>query len=433
MSMLRLAQEVGSTSYVDKPKYVIRYVGTQLKTAQHALHYLPKFWRAAEMGLRSCLVCSSPPADPRWLEPLLEIGTKIVYLPRPKRNFDLGCVWRAYRLCRSLEAGIFHCDNMHTSPLMGAALAGVPVRLWTKHSMQPCFEAARTPNLRDRIALSVRTSCTLATRVLAVSSAVRNELLAMGVPPERVMVVRNSINDCDLVRSERGAARRALGLAESDFVFSAVGRSAHVKGWDVLIRAFEPIARVYPHTKLLLAGDTTSAAERAHFVEMERLMDRFGVRDRIVLTGYLTELADVWGATDIFVMPSRSEGDSNALIEALCTGQPCIATRVGSAGDLIRDGENGLLVEREDDVGLSAAMQRLVSEPELRRRLSEANRGVRLAPTIEAYAHKMVDIYADLLRDVTGRELRRAKVTASISTVVGMAAAAVEDLAAALA
>jgi len=432
MSMIRLAREVGSTTYFDKPKYVIRYVGTQLKTAQHALHYLPKFWRAAEMGLRSCLVCSSPPADPRWLDPLLEIGTKIVYLPRPKRNFDLGCVWRAYRLCRTLEAGVFHCDNMHTSPLMGAALAGVPVRLWSKHSMQPCFEAARTPSLRDRVALSVQTSCMLSTRVLAVSSAVRDELLAMGVPAERVVVLRNSINDCDLDRSERGAARAALGLNETDLVISAVGRAAHVKGWDVLIRAFEPIARAYPHAKLLLAGDTTSKAERAHFAELERLMDRFGVRNRIVLTGYLTELADVWGATDIFVMPSRSEGDSNALIEALSTGQPCVATRVGSAGDLIRDGENGLLVAREDVVGLSAALQRLVSEPDLRRRLAEANRGVRLAPTIEEYAHTLVDIYADLLRDVTGRELRRAKLTASVSAAMGIAAAAVEDLAGAL-
>src|SRR5438309_865152 len=109
---------------------LIRYWGSTLKSPwvvyQFALH-LP-----AANGWRTCLVMSRPPESPAWLKPLLDLGTRIEYLPRPHGNVDVGCIWRVYRLCRRLECGVFHCDNIHTSPLIGAALARVPIRLWSK-------------------------------------------------------------------------------------------------------------------------------------------------------------------------------------------------------------------------------------------------------------------------------------------------------------
>ena len=377
--------------------YLIRYVGTQLKTAQHALSYLPLFWRAADLGLRACLVCARPPVDERWLDPLADVGTKIVYLPRPKRNFDAGCALRSYRLCRELNARVFHCDNMHTSPLIGAALAGVPVRIWSKRSMQPCFEQGRRPTLRDRLAVSVRVSCGLSTRVLAVSSAVRDELASMGMNPAKLRVQRNAVNFADTRATERGAARRALGLADDDLVFTAVGRSVHVKGWDLLLEAFAPVARAHPKARLLLVGDTTGEVEREHFEDLELQMAALGIMTRVRLPGYLTDLSDVWGATDVFVMPSRSEGDSNALLQALATTQACIATQVGSAGDLIRNEENGLLVPREDAAALGAAMLRLAGDAALCERLRRANIGRKHAPTIEEYADQVIEVYQQLL------------------------------------
>ena len=390
--------------------YLIRYAGTNLKTAQHALAFMPTFWRASELGLRSCLVCSRPPDDERWLEPFREVNAKVVYLPRPSGNFDFGCAYRCFRLCRELKAHVFHCDNMHTSPLMGAAAAGVPVRVWTKRSMQPSYEACRERTLRDRIALSVRTSCRLSTRVLCVSSAIRDEMVDLGMRAERIKVFRNALNSFDLRVAPRSEARAALGLADDHLVITAVGRPVTVKGWDLLIDAFAGAAMHRPEARLLLVGDITSPAEAPSFQILAERMKALGIRDRVVTPGYLTELRNVWGATDIFVMPSRSEGDSNALLQAMQTGQPCLATRVGSAADLIRDGENGLLIPREDVPAMTTGLRRLVDDRELRERFRRINVNAKHAPSIEEHADMMVDTYATLLRERTGLKVTRNRI-----------------------
>lgn len=382
--------------------YLIRYAGTNLKTAHHALAFMPVFWRATELGLKTCLVCSKPPAELGWLEPFHEVNTKIVYLPRPRGNIDLGCAWRCYKLCRELDALVFHCDNMHTSPLIGAAAAGVPVRVWSKHSMQPSFEAGRKLTLRDRIAVSVRTSCRLSTRVLCVSSAIRDELVGLGMPADRLQVFRNALNEFDIRVNPRDEARAAFGFKPDDLVISALGRPVPVKGWDLLIEAFAQGAMHHPNTKLLLVGDVSSASEKPYFDRLAERMDALGIRDRVVTPGYQTDLGNLWGATDIFVMPSRSEGDSNALLQGIHTGQPCIATRVGSATDLISDGENALLVPREDVPALTAALRRLVDDPGLRARFRSVNVGRKHAPSVEEHADLLVDVYASLLREHAG-------------------------------
>lgn len=379
--------------------YLIRYAGTNLKTSHHALAFMPSFWRATELGLKSCLVCSRPPEDDGWLEPFREVNAKIVYLPRPSGNIDLGCAYRCFKLCRELRAQVFHCDNMHTSPLMGAWAAGVPARVWTKHSMQPSFEAGRERTLRDRIAVSVRTSCRLATRVLCVSSAVRDELVDLGMPAERLQVFRNALNELDVSSNSRQAARAAFGLRDDDLVITCVGRPVPVKGWDLVIEAFAAGAMHRPEAKLLLVGDVSSASEKPDFDRLAGRMTELGIRERVVTPGYQTNLSNVWGATDIFVMPSRSEGDSNALLQALFTGQPCLATRVGSAADLIRDGENGLLIPREDVPAMATGLRRLVDDAALREQFRRLNQGAKHAPSFEEHADMLVDIYAALLRE----------------------------------
>ena len=387
--------------------YLIRYAGTRLKTDHHALAFMPTFWRATELGLKSCLVCSEPPNDLRWLEPLREVNTKIVYLPRPTGNFDVGCAWRCFKLCRELKAQVFHCDNMHTSPLIGAAAAGVPARIWSKHSMQPSFEACRDRTLRDRVAFSVRTSCHFATQILCVSTAVREELVDLGMPAGKIHVVRNALNACDLRVSPRDAARAALGINNGDVIVTAIGRPVHVKGWDILIEAFAGAAKHDARTRLLLVGDITSPSEAPDYARLWQRMEALGIRDRVIATGYMTDLSNVLGATDVFVMPSRSEGDSNALLQALQSKLPCLATRVGSAEDLIFDGENGLLVPREDVPAMTAALRRLIDDASLRDRFRRASASAKYAPGIEEHADMLIDIYAAQLRERTGLPTER--------------------------
>jgi len=376
---------------------ILRYWGSYFKNPYHGCLFSAISARAAERGWRTFLVCSRPPNDPEWLTPVCDAGTTIEYLPRPRRNFDQGCALRVFKLCRRLRCDVFHCDNTHTSPLIGSSLAGVPVRLWSKRAMNPVFEACRAPTLRDRLAPSVRVSCTLATRTLAVSRAVADELAALGIPARKIVVFPNPIDRGRKKAIDPKKSRVELGYGDDELVITTVGQALPVKGWDILIEAFARIAADVPAARLLLVGSTQAAQERATATSLRRQIERFGLTHRVRLLGRVQDVFGALAASDVFVLPSRSEGDSNALREALLAGLPCLSTRVGSAADVIRPGENGLLVDREDVSSLAGALRGLASDPELRTRLASGAASARIGPSLEEYAEQLMSLYESLL------------------------------------
>jgi glycosyltransferase involved in cell wall biosynthesis len=377
------------------PVTLVRYWGSFFKTPRQAQEFARVFAAAAARGWSTHLVCCRPPDDPGWLRPIEEVGTRIAYLPRPKRNFDAGVALRALRLCRRLDCDVFHCDNMHTSPLIGAALAGVPVRLWSKRSMQPVFEEGRPQTLRDRVAISVRTSCSLATQVLAVSSAVRDELVDLGVAPSKFTVLPNPVPELPAI--DRRQARASFGYGDSELVITTVGHAVPVKGWDLLLEAFRQFSDEVPTARLLFVGSTTAPHEQECFAELQQLIERLEIADRVQFAGHVPSVFVPLTAADVFALPSRSEGYCNALLEAIRTGLPCVSARVGAAPDFIAHGESGLLTEREDAHGLGAALRAVCTDTELRERLAAAARGARLVWNLDEYAEGLVDLYASLL------------------------------------
>lgn len=374
---------------------LIRYAGTHMKSPRYAVDLCVIFRAAVERGWQTCIVLSNPPEDDAWLKPFRELDVHVAYLPRPKRNFDLSCARRAAQLCRERTCTVFHCDNMHTSPMLGAWAAGVPVRVWSKRSMQPAYEECRAPNWRDRWAPSVRVTFSLATRILPVSSAVGDELVSLGLPVEKITVFRNA---CDRPASitDRAAMRARLGLSADDIGIVTVGRAAPVKGWDILVSAFISAAADNKNAKLILVGGYENGEERPVYEALKREIGTAGMEQRVIFTGYSRYVFDMLAAADLFVLPSRSEGDSNALLQALMSGLPCIATRVGSAADLIQSGSNGLLIPRADVSAMSAAITALLTNSEYRQRLAAVAAAQKHAPTAHEYATKLVDLYESL-------------------------------------
>ena len=102
-------------------------------------------------------------------------------------------------------------------------------------------------------------------------------------------------------------------------------------------------------------------------------------------------------ASDVFVIPSRSEGYCLALVEAMSAGLPCVCTRVGIAPDVIRHGWNGLLVDRENCKELAEALLLLTRDPQLRENLAREAAASKVAPSLGEYAERLVDLYASLL------------------------------------
>jgi glycosyltransferase involved in cell wall biosynthesis len=376
---------------------LVRYWASFLKSERHGVRIAAYFARTAAEGWRQILVCEREPDDPAWAQPLRSLGVQITYLPRARGNFDPRCIARTFDLCRRERPDVFHCDNTHTSPLIGAWLAGVKVRLWTKHAMEPAFESGGPPRLRDRLAMSLRLSTFLATRTLPISQAMQQELIDKGIPASRLHLLQLPV-ETNTAPSPRAAARARFGYVPDDLVILAIGRSARVKGWDVLLRAFAAVHAANPRARLLLVGGTDNPDERELHEELRRFIDQRDLGPFVTFTGRLANISDPLGAADLFVLPSRSEGYSLALVEALRAGLPSIASSsVAGALELIVDGHNGLIFPREDDAALARIILDVTADSALMRALaSTAPRDVG-APTLDEHSEALYRLYGSLL------------------------------------
>jgi glycosyltransferase involved in cell wall biosynthesis len=147
----------------------------------------------------------------------------------------------------------------------------------------------------------------------------------------------------------------------------AVGRLVHQKGFDLLLEAFAKIAPEHPDWSLTLFGE---GEQRAH---LEALCARLGVANQVQLPGVTGRPGQWVEEAEVFVLSSRFESFGNVVTEAMAAGLPVVAFDCPwGPGEILRDGEDGLLVPPEDVDALAAAVRRLIVDPELRRRLGEA-------------------------------------------------------------
>jgi glycosyltransferase involved in cell wall biosynthesis len=173
-----------------------------------------------------------------------------------------------------------------------------------------------------------------------------------------------------------------------------VGRLVRQKGFDLLIRAFASVAGRHADWDLWVFGE---GPERA---SLERLIEELGIEGRVFLPGWSERVFDAYRHADLFVLSSRYEGFGNVIIEAMSSGLPVLVTDCPSGpAEIVRGGDDGLLVPSEDVVALATGMERLMADPAERARL--ADRGVRAAARFGLDA--ALDRWERVLRRVASR------------------------------
>lgn len=202
-----------------------------------------------------------------------------------------------------------------------------------------------------------------AARVVAVSDYLKRAAVALGIPAERVRVIRNGVDRTRFSPMDRAEARRLCGLPSGGpILLTVAGLEAH-KGQHAVIESLPDLLRHHPDLLYVLVGAGHKGDSFAH--DLRALVDRRGLGEHVRFVGTRphAELRPWFAAADLFVLLTRSEGWPNVILESLACGLPVVATRVGGVPEIAREGIDGLLVPYADAPAFrDAVLKALASE-----------------------------------------------------------------------
>jgi glycosyltransferase involved in cell wall biosynthesis len=256
--------------------------------------------------------------------------------------------------------GILHTHGYRSDLIGYLATRGTPTSIVTTH--HGWIRNSRRQRLMVRMALTLSRAFD---GVEVVSNRLREELPASLKTGDRVRVVHNAIVLADYVPAGAGEeVRRALGVPPDCCLLAAVGRMSPEKGCVEMLEAFEQVARASPRAQLVFVGEGPLQPE------MARRASERGLGSRVHFAGHQERVQPFYEAADVVVSPSRTEGLSNVLLEALAFRLPVVATKVGGNAEIVDDRVSGLLVRPGDPGALAEAIIEILADRELRDRLA---------------------------------------------------------------
>ncbi len=294
-------------------------------------------------------------AEGAWLPRVVESGATITSFPLTSfRRPGIVTHARAFaRWCRERRLAVVHTSDLYMNifALPAATMARVPVRIGNRREINPGKSAAHIA--MQRVAYS------FAHRIVTNARAGAERLRREGVSPARVSVVPNGL---DLGRFEPRPSRPARRRV------AMVANLRPEKGHDVLIDAAPEILRAFPltHFDIVGGGPLRDAM-------VARVADR-GLSAAFTFHGYCDDVPGRLKASDMFVLPSRSEAFPNAVLEAMAAGLPVIASDVGGIPEVVSHERTGLLVPPGDPSSLAGAVTRLLRDASLADRIAAAGR-----------------------------------------------------------
>ncbi|MFQ5693463.1 MAG: glycosyltransferase family 4 protein, partial [Nitrospinota bacterium] len=299
-------------------------------------------------GFRFCVLKGpgEPGEPPSPLEERTrERGIEVVLLPHLIRPVcapaDFRALGEIHRFLKSRRFDIVHTHSSKAGLLgrIAARRARVPSVVHTPHGH--IFYGYFGP-LRSRLYLGLeRWAVRRTDRIIALTERGRREHLALGVGrPEQYRVIPSGIPLDDFYPDpqRRRRTRERLGIPEGVPAVGTVGRLTTVKDQKTLLDAADRLRSRFPNLAVFLIGDGELRGP------LESQARRLGLQDTVRFLGWRSDVPDLMNALDLFVLCSRNEGMGRALVEAMASGLPAVATDVGGLPDLIRSGVNGRLI-----------------------------------------------------------------------------------------
>jgi glycosyltransferase involved in cell wall biosynthesis len=394
-----------------RPIRILRVIA-RLNVGGPALHVTYLARGLAERGYETTLVAGDVARGEESMAFVADrAGVQVVRLPGLSRELspvrDALAAWRLAKIIRRVRPDVVHTHTAKAGAVGRAAalLSGlrrrpVVVHTFHGHVLRGYFGHAGTLLFR-----AIETVLARATdRLVAVSPEVRDELVALGVAPERKFsVLRLGIELEPRVAFDGDTTelRRRHGIPSDAFVVGWFGRMTAVKRTDDLLTTLAALREDGVEALLLLVGD---GADR---VNLEQRAHELGLARQCLFLGYQEDVAPWYAVCDAVVLTSASEGTPVTIIEALAAGRAVVATAVGGVRDVVDDGETGYLVPPGDTEALAERLGRLARDPAQREAMGrEGRERVLRRYAVERLVGDVDDLYQELL-DTTSATSRR--------------------------
>jgi len=338
-------------------------------------------------------------------------GARTVAIPMERKTSivrDLRALWRLYRFFRRNRFDVVNVSTPKAGLLgtLAARLTGHKRIVYVERGIYYETAAGLRRALYERIDKLV---CRLASRVIPVSHEMGDWLVTRGIcPPEKIRKIGcGSSNGVDSERFRRTPERVEAGrgvrqqweVPEDGILIGTLARLVRDKGVEELVRAFVHLADRHPNAYLMLVGRYES--DDFPPPEMRELIE---THPRIRMTGWQQETERFYAALDIFALPTYREGFPNTVLEASAMELPVVTTDIMGCREAIVAGATGLGVPPRNWQALADALDRLIGDADMRRRLGAAGR----RRVVESYQPRAVwnavlDVYLELFGR-TGRD-----------------------------
>ncbi|HID63265.1 MAG TPA: glycosyltransferase family 1 protein [Anaerolineae bacterium] len=251
---------------------------------------------------------------------------------------------------------------------------GKPGIIAARLTQRPCICHVR---MFDRLNPFDKLFSRFVDRFIYISEAVAKNYASQGVPAAKGEVIHNAVELSEFAVGGDGASVRSeFGWTVQERLVGVIGRLDWWKGHEYFLEALAQAAEQLPYLRGLIVGEPeNSPMNRAYLQRLKHLVESLELEDKVVFTGFRTDVPRLIAALDVVVLSSSApEPFGRVVIEGMAAGKPVIATAAGGVPEIIEDGVSGILVPPKDARAMGKAILRLLSDREMARRMGLAAR-----------------------------------------------------------
>lgn len=323
-----------------------------------------------------------------WIKEFERIAVKLIEL-QYRKHFELARLMELTKILIKERPQILH-SFMFAGNAYGriaAKLAGVPVIIASERSQEN--RKGRFTAMTDRL-LAKMTDC-----VISNSKVNRDYLVEKSIlPMEKSIVVHNGIDSSKYQYFGNNTnLRNKLGIGIDDYVIGTVASLRDCKNQRMLFEAIKLIIVKNRFVKLLLVGEGPLQ------IALQQYTEKLNIAKNVIFVGMRNDIPDLLGLMNVFVLTSKFEGLSNAIMEAMAAGVPCVVTDVGGNKELVIDGKTGFLIPLNDYIMLAEKIIFFMNHPNYTRKMGTKGREfISKEFSVNKMVYNMENVYETLLK-----------------------------------